>query len=119
MLKPVIKYIFIAFLLMIYINRGLFVTPDEMNTNPREINSLAELFVEFITGHSNNIDEDGNSQETCNSAKIVQPFVAQQLSKSLELWNEFPQKTEKLYFPITENIPNLPILGQIDHPPCC
>ncbi|MDR0872163.1 MAG: hypothetical protein LBN27_01680 [Prevotellaceae bacterium] len=119
MFKTALKYTAIAFLLMLYINRGLFVTPAEMNSNPSEINSLTELFVEFITGHSNNIDEDGNLQETCNSAKNIQPLIAQQFSQSLELWNKFPQKTEKLYFPITENIPNLPILGQIDHPPCC
>ncbi|GHV45266.1 hypothetical protein FACS1894180_7630 [Bacteroidia bacterium] len=118
MTKTLIKYVSITFLLMIYINRGLFVAPDEMGSNPHEINSVAEFFMEIVTGQSNNTDEDGDAQETCNSAKTVQPIIAQQFSQSLELWNKFPQKTEKLYFSITENIPNLPILGQIDHPPC-
>jgi hypothetical protein len=88
-----------------------------MDTNPNEINSLTELVIELITGHSNGIDEDGNSQEAYNFAKIVQPHIAQQFSQTLELWNKFPVETEKIYFPTKETIPPLPVYGQIDHPP--
>jgi hypothetical protein len=117
MIKRVVKYTVIGFLLMIYINRALFVTPEEMSTNPHEVNSLAELFAEFITGESNNTDEDGDSQETCNSAKIIQPYVAQQFAQSLELWNKFSVKIETIFFPTNEVVPQPPVLGQIDHPP--
>ncbi|MDR0829997.1 MAG: hypothetical protein LBN95_07790 [Prevotellaceae bacterium] len=119
MIKSVLKYVSVAFLLMIYINRGLFVSPDEMGSNPHEINSIIELLAELITGQSNNTDEDGDTQETCNSVKMVQPFIVQQFSQSLELLNKIPQKTEKISFPINENLPKSLVLGQIDHPPKC
>jgi len=102
---------------MIFINRGLLVTPSELNTGPHEINSLTELIVELITGQSNGIDEDGDSQETHDTARTVQPDITNQFSQLLELWNKFPLKTERLFFPINETIPHQPVYGQIDHPP--
>ena len=111
------KYILSVSLLMIYINRGFLVTPDEMKSNPHEINSLTELIVEWITGQSNGIDEDGDLQETHDSAKTVQPDFTNQFSQLLELWSKFYVKTEKLLYPTNETIPQLFVYGQIDHPP--
>jgi hypothetical protein len=111
------KYVISVSLLVIYLNRGFFVTPYETNTNPYEINSLAEFVIEMITGQSNGIDEDGDSLEVYNFAVIVQPYIAQQLSQSLELWNKFPVKIEKRFFPTNETMPQLLVYGQIDHPP--
>jgi len=111
------KYVLTVALLMIFINRGLLVTPSELNIGPHEINSLTEWIVEWITGQSNGIDEDGDSQETHDSARTVQPDITNQFSQLLELWNKFPVKTERLFFPTKETIPHQPVYGQIDHPP--
>ena len=102
---------------MIYINRGLLVTPYELRSNPHEINSLTELIVELITGQSNGIDEDGDSQETHDTARTVQPDITNQFSQLLELWNKFPVKTERLFFPTNETLQHQLVYGQIDHPP--
>ncbi|MDR0798219.1 MAG: hypothetical protein LBN18_00445 [Dysgonamonadaceae bacterium] len=117
MIRATGKYIVIGFLLIIYINRGLFVVPTETSNDLSEINSVIEFLVEKATGQSNNTDEDGDSQETCNSVKIIQPYVSEQFAQSLDLGNQFPQQTTKVFFSTNENIPQLPVLGQIDHPP--
>ncbi|MDR0872779.1 MAG: hypothetical protein LBN27_04845 [Prevotellaceae bacterium] len=117
MLKSVTKYVSIAFLLMIYINRGLFVAPAEMSNNPHEINSIAEFLTEIITGQSNNIDEDGDSQETCNMAKIITQIFSPQVSQVSDIVDLSAKITEDFTFPAKENIPPKPLLGTLEQPP--
>ena len=117
MWNKVLQYVAICLIMIVYINRGLFVSPAEINNNTQEINSAVEFLIEMITGQSNNMDEDGNSQETCNMAKIIQPVIAQQFAQSMEQFNNLPQNTVKILFPDTQNILDLLYLGKIDHPP--
>ena len=111
------KYLLAVSLLMIYINRGFFVSPYEMNTDPYEINSLAELMVQLITGQSNGIDEDGDLQETHNFAKTLQPDITNHFSQMPEWWAKFSVQLEKHFLQKNESIPQLLYYGQIDHPP--
>ena len=119
MQKRVVKYIMITFLLVVYINRGLFISAslEIDNQGDGEINSVIELIIQLITGKENGIDEDGDSQSNCNFVKIVQHDFSEQITKSLELANLFSQNIDKLTFPRKENIPPKSFYGQIDHPP--
>ncbi|MDR1757998.1 MAG: hypothetical protein LBR51_03425 [Bacteroidales bacterium] len=117
MFKPAIKYIAIFFLLVIYINRGLFVVPVEIENNGKqEVNTLLEWALEILTGTSNYIDEDGDSQANYNFAKNIQPVISEQIAQTLDFLKT-SQRIIKIFTPTNETIPHLPVLGQIDHPP--
>jgi hypothetical protein len=117
MIRVVIKWVTVCFLL-IYVNRGLFIASVETDFNSGcEINSVAEWLLELVTGQSNNLDEDGNSHDTCNSHQTLQIFTAHQVLQMLEMWNKPAADAEKIFFPVNESIPDLYLVMQIDHPP--
>ena len=74
------KYLIMCFLLVMYINRGLFVAASgfEMsstkNGTSNEINSLLEFIIN-LAGGQNDIDEDGDCPETYNSVSSAQPLI--------------------------------------------
>lgn len=118
MQKPFIKYLTIFFLLLVYINRGVFITPYELeNPGNQEINSLIEWVIQIITGESNNMDEDGDAQTDCNSVKIEHYDFSQQLTQSLELANLISKDVTKNRFPNAEKFSISDFYSQIDHPP--
>ena len=103
---------------MIYINRGLFITPYEAENNGnKETNSVIEWLMQLVTGESNDIDEDGDSQSDCNSVKVVSYNYFQEFSQYSDLLRLYSKKLEKIIFPSKENIPQKNIYTQIDHPP--
>ncbi len=118
MQKPLVNYLTISFFLLVYINRGVFITPYEVaNPGNQETNSLIEWIIQLITGESNNIDEDGDSQTDCNSVKVVHYDFSQQFTQSLELANLISKDVAKNRFPYTEKFSISDFYSQIDHPP--
>ena len=110
------RYSIIVFLLLVYINRGLFVVPFETeNCTDEETNSIIELAMQLITGVSNDIDEDGDLQNDCNSTKIPKLDFSQQFAQCFELLNWVTKKAEKFVAPNKENF--YVFYTQIDHPP--
>jgi len=118
MKNSVVRNFVTTILLLLYINRGFFITGTNETKNPDgEINSVLEYLVELVTGESNNIDEDGDSQTDCNSAKIVHHDFSQQLAQSIDLLSFYFEKTVKYVIPNKENIPPLNFFNKIDKPP--
>jgi len=118
MQKPVVRHLLTILLLLVYINRGFFISSAyEMKSPNGEINSVTELLVELITGKSNDIDEDGDMQTDCNYVEVTNFDFSQQLAQSLELMNLFSKNIEKYRFPCTENLPQTNFYNQIDQPP--
>ncbi|MDR0206457.1 MAG: hypothetical protein LBI45_04275 [Bacteroidales bacterium] len=118
MKNPAVRNLASIILLLLYINRGFFITGTNETKNPDgEINSVLEYIVELITGESNDIDEDGDSQTDCNSVKIVHHELSQQLAKSIDLLNFSLEKNIKYVIPDKENIPSLSFFDKIDKPP--
>jgi hypothetical protein len=118
MQKPVIRNILTIFLLLMYINRGFFISGTyEMESPNGEINSVVELIVELITGESNDIDEDGDSQTDCTGSGIVHYDFSQQLAQSTEFMNLFSKNIKKSGFSNNENLPKNNFHNQIDQPP--
>ena len=118
MQKPVVRNFLTIFLLLMYINRGFFISSaDEMNNQNGEINSVAEFLVELITGEANDIDEDGDSQTDCNSVKTVHHDFSQQLAQSIDLMNLFSKYIKKSGFSSDENLPVKEYYCRIEQPP--
>ena len=118
MQNTVVKYSMITFLLLTYINRGVFITPYEIENNGnKEINSIIELVTQLITGESNDIDEDGDLQSDCNSAKTVGYNYYQEFAQYLDSLSLYSKSLEKMTFPNKENILQKNFYTQIDHPP--
>ena len=119
MQKPFVKYSIVILLTLIYINRGLFISSahELENQGSREINSVIEWVKQFVTGESNDIDEDGDLQTDCNSVNIVHHDFSQQLAQSLELANLFSKDIAKTRFPNKENFLIQDFCSQIDRPP--
>jgi len=120
MRKTVIKYLITFILLLVYINRGVFVTPYEMeNQGNDEINSIAEWIQQFITGKGNGIDEDGDLQTDtdCHSANVVHYDFTQQLTQEIEFGNLFAKNIAKNIFPDEESFLVQDFRPQIDQPP--
>jgi len=116
--KTVVKYSIIFLFLLVYINRGLFITPYEFeNQCNEEINSVIEWAIQLVTGVSNNIDEDGDSQSDCNSIKIISYNFYHEFTQHLELLSLYSKSMEKMVFPKKESIPQKSFYTQIDHPP--
>ena len=110
------KYLITCFLLVMYINRGLFVAAPgvELSGSHSEINSLLEVIISWAGGH-NDIDEDGDCPETYNAAQIIQPFFD---PNSMNVSNLSPKITSrKKFYHYNEAIPPLDHLGVIDQPP--
>jgi hypothetical protein len=118
MQKPFVKYSVIILLLLVYINRGLFISAvyETESQDGKEVNSVIELVLQLITGKDNGIDEDGDTHSCCNFVKIVQPDFSQQITQNLELISLFSKNIE-FVFPRKENFPVKDFCSQIDHPP--
>jgi hypothetical protein len=116
--KTVVKYLMIAFLLMVYTNRGLFISAalEIDNQKKGEINSVIEWVIQLITGKENDIDEDSDSQSNCSFMKIVQHDFSQQIAQNFELTNLFSKNIDKFIL-YKENIPLKIFYTQIDQPP--
>ncbi|MCL2247565.1 MAG: hypothetical protein FWC10_10760 [Lentimicrobiaceae bacterium] len=118
MQKVVVKYLIIFFLLLVYINRGVFITPYELENNGnKEINSLIEWITQLIIGEENDIDEDGDLQNDYNSVNTLHHDYLQQFAQSLELANLFSKDIAENKFPNEENSLICDFYLQIDHPP--
>ena len=111
------KYILTVSLLVIYINRGLFVAmPGVEISNPsgNEINSLLEIIINWAGGH-NGLDEDGDSPESYNVAKTLQPLIDENL---MYIFLTCPYASaHKKFYMSNEIALSLDIYGTIDHPP--
>jgi len=114
MYNTAVKYAIIFFFLLAYINRGIFITPYEMeNQGGREINSVIEWIQQLATGESNDVDEDGDLQTDCNSTyNFVHDFQQQ-----LTLINLFSKEIKKNRFPDKENFFLNDFRSQLDKPP--
>jgi len=123
MLKNTLNGLLIIFLMLSYINRGLFVDMSEgesvcsnhVSQTKNEINSVVELIF-ASTGHTNDIDEDGDSPEAYNSFSFTQPLVYQDFALILQD-NLFSKDIKKTYQIFSDLIYSQPVYGQIDHPP--
>jgi hypothetical protein len=116
MRKAVVKYSIIFFLLLVYINRGLFITPYEIeNHGNSELNSVIEWITHLVTGESNDIDEDGDLQTDCNSVKVNTNFC-EDFAKYLDL-NLYLKCTKIIACPNNEIFYLKDFYSQIDHPP--
>jgi hypothetical protein len=105
-------------LLLVYINRGIFIVPYEVeNRGNKEINSVVEWVIQLVTGEENDIDEDGDLPSDCNSVKTVSHDFYQQIAQELEPQHLHSKNIAKLAFPNKEDIPQQGFYGQIDHPP--
>ena len=118
MQKAIVKNIAIILLMLIYINRGLFISADyEVESQDgSEVNSMIEWVLQLITGEDNGIDEDGDSHSNCNFVKTVQHDFTQQISRNFELMNLFAKNIE-IVFSRRENFYLNDFYVQIDHPP--
>jgi hypothetical protein len=124
MLKKTLNGLLVVFLMLSYINRGLFVDMSEANDvcydfavhTTNEINSVLELIFE-LTGNPNDIDEDGDSPENYTSIHFSKLIVSQELYQKFVLNNLFPKDIKGTFLVFTDEILLSPVLGQIDHPP--
>jgi len=113
-----IKHFLTIILLLVYINRGFFVSSvNEIESNDSEVNSVVEWLVEWVTGENNNFDEDGDSQSDCNYVKIVQHDFSQQFAQNIELANLFSISKNNFRIPNKENLPPINFFDKIDKPP--
>jgi hypothetical protein len=118
MRKPIVKHLLTIFILLVYINRGFFLSSAiEMENPDGETNSVLELVVELVIGESNDIDEDGDMQTDCNVVQIMQLDFSQHLTQSLELMNLSTGKISKFAIPHKENLPPIDYYNRIDQPP--
>ena len=123
MLKNTLNGLLIVFLMLSYLNRGLFVdmsearfvSSNQISHTENEINSMLELIF-ALTGNGNEIDEDGNSPETYNSINFIQPLVYQDFARTLQN-NLFSKDIKKNFCVFSDAIFSLSVYGQIDHPP--
>jgi hypothetical protein len=117
MQKTVVKYSIISFLLLVYINRGLFITPYEIeNHGNNELNSVIEWITQLVTGESNDIDEDGDLQTDCNSVTVNTGFC-EDFAQHIDLLNLHSKYIGIIAYPKNENLYLKDFYTQIDHPP--
>jgi len=118
MQKTVVKYSIILFLLITYINRGIFITPYEIeNHGNKELNSVIEWITQLVTGESNDIDEDGDLQSDCNSVNIVSFEYYKEIAQYLDLLGLYSKDLGKILFPDKDKLLLTDFYTQIDHPP--
>ena len=114
MQKTVIKYSIIFFLLLVYVNRGFFIVPYEIESKDnKEINSVIELVLELVTGKSNDIDEDGDIQTDCSCTHIILYDFPQQFVQ-IDVYSKDITKIGSLY---KENFYLKDFFDEIDYPP--
>ncbi|MCL2436143.1 MAG: hypothetical protein FWD09_08445 [Lentimicrobiaceae bacterium] len=117
-MKPIVRNLLTILLLLVYINRGFFISSAyEMESPNGEINSVAELIVELITGEGNDIDEDGDMQTDCNYVEIVHHDFSQQVAQSIELANLFSKNIGKFRVSGKEDLPIEDFFSRIEQPP--
>ena len=115
------KYLMTGFLLVMYINRGLFVAAPGVEmcgahpASGNEINSLLEIVLNWA-GWQNNIDEDGDCPESYNAAQTFQPLIDPNAMYATSL-THYNTATRKIFYQFDETIPSLNNYGTIDHPP--
>ena len=114
MQKTVVKYSIIFLLLLVYINRGLFIVPYEaVNQSNKEVNSVIEWITQLVTGESNGIDEDGDMQTDFSFTHIIlHDFSLQFVQMAV-----FSKDIKKIEHPYKENFLSNDFYPQIDHPP--
>jgi len=106
-------------LLLIFINRGLFVASayEIDNRENGEINTLVEWVALLLTGECNDLDEDGDEQSLLNCLKIVQPVICQQNAQISLLANLFANNVIKFQVPKKITLPDTEFYLKIDYPP--
>ena len=116
--KTAVKYFIVISLFLIFINRALFVSVYEFDSQGcGETNSVIEWIYELITGESNDIDEDGDTPNDFTSISVFQHDFTQHLSNSNGLNDLYSKNIEKYALPRDENLPLENFFKQIDHPP--
>ena len=114
MQKKFVKYSIIFFLLLVYVNRGFFIVPYEIESKDnKEINSVIEWVLELVTGVSNDIDEDGDMQTDCSFTHIILydfPLQFVQIDVS-------SKDITKIGIPYKENFYLKDFFDEIDYPP--
>ena len=123
MLKNSLNGLLIIFLMLSYLNRGLFVDTSEASAVPssqisqtkNEINSVLELIFK-LTGNENDIEEDGDLPEFYSFSAIVELLAYQDFAQTLQN-NLFSKEIKKTYCVFSDTIFSQPVYGQIDHPP--
>ena len=114
------SYLISVCLLVMYINRGLFVAMPEIEIScahpaaSKEINSLLEIIINWAGGH-NELDEDGDTPESYNIAKTIQPLSDHNLTYAC-LKCPFAS-ARKIFFQIDEAVNSSDYYGTIDQPP--
>jgi len=125
MLKKTLNGLLVVFLMLSYINRGLFVDMSEADSvcsnfattqSKDEINSVLELIF-CLTGHPNDIDEDGDSPENYTLFQFSQLLVCQDYYQTLAQHRLFPKDIKGAFLVFSEAIYSSPFYGLIDHPP--
>ena len=114
MQNAVVKYSIIFLLLLLYLNRGVFVVPYEVeNHSNKEINSVVEWVLQLVTEESNDIDEDGDLQTDCSFT----PVFIHEFPPQFTQLNLFPKEVKKTVFPYKDNFFLNDFYSQIEKPP--
>ena len=114
------KYSVSVCLMVFYINRGLFVAMPftesccAIPSTNEEINSVLELVISWVGIH-NDIDEDGDSPESYNAAKTIQPLIDHKITSACLACPI--ALTNNIFYPHNETLSLSNIYGTIDHPP--
>ena len=114
MRKTVVKHSIIFFLLLVYLNRGIFIVPYEVENNGnKEINSVMEWITQLVTGEDNGIDEDGDEQTDCSFPHIT----LYDFSLSFVHIDVFSKDIKNIGIPYKEKFLLNGFCSRIDHPP--
>ena len=120
MLKKTLNGLIIVFLMLSYLNRGLYVDTSEADfvypNHTTEINSVLELILS-LTGNPNDIDEDGDSPENYTLFQFSKLLICQDFEQALRLNHLFSKATKKTFYVFSDDLSSSPFYGQIDHPP--
>jgi len=104
----------IAFLLVVYINRGFFIVPYEIESKDnKEINSVIEWITQLVTGEDNGIDEDGDMQTDYSFTHIILYDFPLQFVQ-IDVYSKDITKIGSLY---KENFYLKDFFDEIDYPP--
>ena len=119
MKRKIVSYLLILPVLLIFINRGLFVSSayEIDSQGGGEVNTLIELVALLVTGECNAIDEDGDEQSNFHFAKIVQLDFFRQSMQCVLPVRVYVKKIFELEIPGKEDIPKENYCSQIEYPP--
>ena len=112
------KYSIMVCLLVVYINRGLFVAmpgAELSGSTDDEINSILELVLD-LTGRPNHVDEDGDCPESYSFTTITQPLIAQNFIYSMNTGCTYATESN-LFELFDESVDSIDYNRTIDHPP--